>query len=395
MNPISPFSSNDHNLDSRSTQIIADLYRNELNKKVTLPTDHPLDPKRYERVGFTWDELWSQPEKIKETLEAERKAIKDAAHHFAKLKIKRIVMIGCGDSIASMVAVRSLFESLLGIPCEPIQALEFAYYYSFPVDEQTLVIPSSSSGATPIVVESLLIAKSRGASTLALSNTSGSTLMQEADHKILIHAERKGWPTQSSTAAMAVLYQFALEMARHCDNINQSEVSDLERTLEKTPELIAAALDAHNQSILEVAEKEARQNVYLYTASGPCYASAMFGAAKLKELTPDHAVAIPLEEYHHYRSQKADQPLFLIAPSGRGIRRAMDTAREGKRVGGNVYSVVSQGNNSLHDVSDVLFALPEIDERLSPMIFTIPVQLFAYHLAIAKFRIAENAQKKK
>jgi len=386
----SPLLNESSPLDSRARELIEDLNRREYEKSLTLPTDDPLDQKRRARVELTWGEMWAQPDKIKLTLELERGSIKDAASHLNEKSIDRVVMVGCGDSLASMIGVRTFYESLLGVPCEPVQALDFVYYYYRPINERTLVVVLSSSGVTTRVVESLLLAKAMGAQTLALSNTAGSALMVEADHQILIHAERKGWPTQSSTAAMAVLYQYGIELARQMRPNEGVEIDSLEEALHGTPALIAQALETHNESIADLADEEADHPLYLFAGGGPSYASALFGAAKVKELSPDHAIAIPLEEYHHYNSQKIAEPLFLIAPNGPSLPRALDTAREGKRFDGMVYSLVSEGNSLLDEISDANFYLPVMDERLVPMVYSIPVQLFAYHVAMAKFRMAEE-----
>jgi glucosamine--fructose-6-phosphate aminotransferase (isomerizing) len=390
MNKFSPLLNPDSPLDARACQLIEDLARREMEKSLTLPTDDPRDEKRRKRVGFTWDEMWEQPEKVHLTLNQERQAIRDAAAQLGATSVERVILVGCGDSLASMVAVRRLYESLFGVPCEPVQALDFAYYYYLPITPHTLVIVLSSSGVTTRVVEALLIAKIKGAKTLALSNTAGSALMNEADRGVLIHAERKGWPTQSSTAAMAVLYQFGIELARILAQHKATEIDSLEESLNNTPTLIGEALHRHNDAISKLAEQEADHSLYLYAAGGPCFASAMFGAAKVKECSPDHAIAIPLEEYHHYNSQKVNEPLFLISPYGATIPRAIETAHEGKRVGGMIYSLVAEGDASLADTSDLQFVLPRMDERLAPMVYTIPLQLFAYHVAMAKFRLAEK-----
>jgi glucosamine--fructose-6-phosphate aminotransferase (isomerizing) len=390
INAYSPLLKENSPLNHRAIKLIEDLNRREMERTLTLPTDDPLDQKRRKRVGLTWDEMWAQPEKIQKTLELEKQTILDAASSLKAASVDRVVMVGCGDSLASMIGVRSFYESLLGIPFEPIQALDFVYYYYRPINERTLVVVLSSSGVTTRVVESLLLAKAMGAQTLALSNTAGSALMVESDQQILIHAERKGWPTQSSTAAMAVLYQYGLELARQIRPKPSNEFDLLEAGLHETPALIAQVLETHNESIAVLAEEEADHSIYLFSGAGPSYASALFGAAKVKELSPDHAIAIPLEEYHHYNSQKAADPLFLIAPNGPSLPRAVDTAREGKRLFGQVCSIVSEGNNLLDEISDSCFYLPIMDERFAPMVYSIPVQLFAYHVAMEKFKLAEK-----
>jgi glutamine---fructose-6-phosphate transaminase (isomerizing) len=379
-------------LDEHARKVIQKVYDAEWAWAQDLPTDNPLDPKRYKRVEFTWNEIWTQPEAIKTTLEKEHQAISKVASVLGKLDLERIYMTGCGDSIASMIAVRSLYEQLLGIPCEPVQALDFTYYYHRPVNKKTLVITLSSSGATTRTVEAMMLARALGASTLALSNTPGSPLMVESDLGLTIHAERKGWPTQSSIAAMAILVQLLLETAG-IRGVSKAVLDPLETAFHLIPEQIALMLKAINDDIRWVADKEAKRKVYLYSGGGPAYASALFGAAKVKECSPDHGIAIPLEEFHHYNSQKAGDPLFLIVPHGPGVPRALDTLHEGKRWGGQVYSVVSERDVELFTLSDKVIKLIEIPEALSAFIYTLPVQLFAYHVAMAKFHLAEASSK--
>ena len=390
----SPLLNENSPLNKKARNLIAELNQRELQKALTLPTDDPLDQKRYKRVGLTYDEMWAQPQIIQKNLDLERQTILDAASSLRAVPVDRIVMAGCGDSFAAMIAVRSFYESLLGIPVEPVQALDFVYYYYRPVNERTLVIVLSSSGVTTRVVESLLLAKAMGAQTLALSNTAGSALMNESDQQILIHAERKGWPTQSSTAAMAILYRYGLELARQMRPERGDEIDLLEAGLLNIPDLMAQTLESHNEPMAALAKEEADHGLYLFTGAGPSYATAVFGSTKIRELSPDHAIAIELEEYHHYNSQKVSEPLFLVAPNGPSLPRAFDTAREGKRVFGQVYSIVSEGNNLLDETSDACFYLPVMDERLTPMVYLIPLQLFAYYAAMEKFRLAEVALEK-
>ena len=388
----SPLLAPDSVLDVHARRVIQDVYDAEWAKAQELPTDDPLDPKRYRRVELTWNEIWSQPEAITTTLEEEQLAISEVAGFLGKLDLARIYMTGCGDSIASMIAVRSLYEQLLGIPCEPVQALDFTYYYHQPVNKRTLVITLSSSGATTRTVEAMMVARALGASTLALSNTPGSPLMVESDLGLTIHAERKGWPTQSSTAAMAILVKLLFETAR-IKGISKAALAPLETAFQQIPGQMALTLNSIDSGIRSVAEQEAQRRVYLYSGGGPAYASALFGAAKVKECSPDHGLAIPLEEYHHYNSQKAGDPLFLIAPHGPSVPRALDTLHEGKRWGGQVYSVVSERDTGLFAGSDQVFGLAEIPEALSAFTYTLPVQLFAYHVAMAKFHLAEAVAK--
>ena len=225
----------DSPLDEHSKNLIEKIYEVEMQKMATLPSDDPLDRKRRMRVGFTWTEIWEQPEVIKNNLELESARINEIAVFLAKQDINKVYFTGCGDSMASLAAVRAFFERALGIRCEAIQALDFTYYYHYPVDKSTLIITLSSSGSTVRTVEAMLLARAMGAVSLTLSNTPGSPLMEESDRGILIHAQRKGWPTQSSTAAMVLLYKLAIEWGKLA-NKSGIDFSDSEAELSRTPE---------------------------------------------------------------------------------------------------------------------------------------------------------------
>lgn len=391
---VSPLLAADSPLDEHGKGLVAELFRREQEAALALPTDDPLDPKRRRRVGLTWPEIVAQPEVIRRTLAIERQAIRDAARDLAGAGLDRIYLTGCGDSLAVMVAVRALFETLTGLPCEPIQALDLAYYYHRSIGRRSLVVSLSSSGVTTRTVEAMLIAKALGARSLALTNTPGSALMVEADHALLIHAERKGWPTQASTAAMAMLMQLALDIASESGDVGRVDpatLTSLQTALDTAPAAIAGVIQGHEDVIAALAERLAERAIYLFAGGGPTYASAMFGAAKVKECTPDHAIAIPLEEFHHYNSQKRGDPLFLVAPRGPSLLRARDTAAEGRRWGGTIHSIVTEGDTTLAGLSDTLIALPAMPEAIAPLVYTVPLQCLAYHLAMAKFRRAEAA----
>ncbi|MDF2797299.1 MAG: hypothetical protein K0R85_43 [Devosia sp.] len=386
---LTPLLADESPLDAHAKALVRDLFERELQLMAALPTDDPLDPKRRRRVEFTRPEIIGQPETIRTTLEREREAIISAAAGIAAAGIKRVYMTGCGDSLACMIAVRSLFEEMLGVPCEPVQALDMAYYYHHTLGPDALVITLSSSGTTTRTVEAMLVAKARGARTLALSNTPGSALMVESDHQLTVYAERKGWPTQASTTAIALLCQLALEIARATGRMPE-RVSQLQAALDAIPGQIEAVIGENEDQIAAIAEAESRRQVFLFAGGGPSVAAGMFGAAKVKECSPDHAIFIPVEEFHHYNSQKAGDPLIIVAPAGPSVPRSRDAALEGRRWGGQVYSVVTGDERMLDDCSDAILRLPWVPEALSALVYSVPVQLFAYHLAMAKFRNAER-----
>jgi glutamine---fructose-6-phosphate transaminase (isomerizing) len=384
---ISPLIGPTSPLDERQKLLLAEVIQASSDRAKTLPTDEPKDQKRFARVQLTKEEMVRQTEAIRETLDNEQRTFANIAAGLSPININRVYMVGCGDSLFSMVGVRALWESLIGIPVEPIQALDFAYYYSGLVNEETLVITLSSSGKTPRTLEALLLARSKGAKTVALTNTLGTPMMNEADFSLYLHAERKGWPTQSSSAAMAALYQLAFEISKQ-QRANRDLVDRYEKEMNRVIDLINPTLQANETLMETIAGEEVSKDNYLFAGGGPAFACASFGAAKTKELTPSHAIAIPLEEYHHYRSQKVDDPLFLIAPKGPSVGRAVDTAHKGLKVGGKIYAVITEGDDSFDADVSRRINLPEISEYFVPILYTLPLQQFAYYLAIEKFKDA-------
>jgi glucosamine--fructose-6-phosphate aminotransferase (isomerizing) len=383
--PLTPLLTADSPLDARARDVIAALFSREQQLMADLPTDDPRDPKRLRRVKLTHGEMFGQPEAIRTTWLREAGAITATAQALKNQRIDRVVLTGCGDSLAVMIGARLLLEACLGVPCEPVQALDLAYFQYRTLGPGTLVVALSSSGATTRTVEALLMAKAQGAMTLALSNTPGSALMQEAGHTLLIHAERRGWPTQSSTAAMALLCRLAAEIG-HLGKMSGAPA--LLAALDRLPDTMADILAACDAPVARMASRYADRGIYLFAGGGPAYAASLFGAVKMKECSPDHAISIPLEEFHHYNSQKPGDPLFLLAPAGPTVSRARDTAEEGRRWRGAILSVVNEGETALDCVSDEVLRLPTLPESLAAFTFTLPLQLFAYHTAMTKFRRA-------
>ena len=353
-----------------------------------LPSDDPLDAKRRRRVDLTRPEILAQPQAIRATLAGARDATVEAAGALARAGIRRIVMTGCGNSLAVMIAARLFFEQLLGMSCEPVQALDVAYYGYRTIDATTLLVTLSSSGMTTRTVEALLVARALGARTLALSNTAGSPLMAEAEHSLMIRAERKGWPTQASAAALALLLQFGLNLARALGR-KPALVDAWQQALDGAPEQIETVLAGQEAATAEIAEREAERPFYLYAGGGPSYAAALFGAAKVKECTPDHALAIPLEEYHPLQFAKSRRSAVPGCPgwavgsprAGHGLRRPA--------VGRADLRIVTEGQAMLDEHCDEVLRLPSMPGKPFPLVYAVPLQLFAYHVAMAKFRHAE------
>jgi glucosamine--fructose-6-phosphate aminotransferase (isomerizing) len=375
-------------LDPGAQAVVRRIWEAERAAARLLPSDDPLDPKRRFRTESTYPELLAQPDVVRRNWAASAGPLAEAAARIFAWQPDRVYLVGAGDSLAVLSAARLALEVMLGVPCEPVQSLELAYYFSHNVTARSLVIALSSSGETTRTVEALLAAQAAGALTLAVTNKPGSTLATQSTAAVIVDATRIGWPTQSSTAPLALLLRLAGLVGA---SRGASTAAAYLAELETLPELMADVLTRADLVIREQAEVEAAGRMFVFAGAGPCQAAAVVGAAKVKECTPDHALAIELEEFHHYNSLKAGEPLWMLIPAGRSLERGIDTIHEAHRLGGHVYAITAEHVTAFDGLARGLLRLPEVSEVLSPLRYFLPAQLVGYHVAMAKFQAAELA----
>ncbi len=334
-------------------------------------TDAGDDARRLARVERSRTEMLAQGTAIAETLAREAGAVTRLADKW-RGKIGRVVILGCGDSWFAAIATRLAWERLTGLPTEPAQAFDWAHYASATANARTLVIGLTSGGNTPAVMAGLRMAQARGAMTLGITNTAGSPVVTEFDG-LMVHATRRGWPTQSSTAAIALLIALAGALGGRALDMG---------CLPAIVDAVARDFDARARA---VAKRWAETRLVLFAGGGPNFAAAAFGAAKVQELSPIHAIAMPLEEDHHYRAQKAGDPLFLVAPDAESRERALDTALVSQDVGGNTVALLMDEDVEIAARVGESWILPRVAPELAPIVASVPLHLFAYHFAKARF----------
>jgi glutamine---fructose-6-phosphate transaminase (isomerizing) len=372
-------------LDDRRRAVLARVADAERAATLARPSGDPWDAERRRRVEATRDELLAQPAVVGRNWAGNREVLDEVAPMIAGRELDRAFLVGAGDSLAVMAAARIVLEAMLGVPCEPVQSLELAHYLATAVTGRSLVIALSRSGETTRTVEALLVAQHVGALTLALTDTAGSTLDEESNHALHVDATRLGWPTQSSTAALALLFQLAGLVGRAR---GAAGADALLAELAIVPGLMSAALAMSDPIVAEVARREAGRHMYLFSGAGPNWGSAVLGAAKVEECSPDHAMAVRLGACHY--SRNAGDPLWLLVPSGPSIACAVDTARKARRFGGQVYVATTAGEHAFDGLADAVVRLPDVAEVLSPLLYLLPAQLMGYHVAMAKFAAADD-----
>ena len=170
------------------------------------------DAIRRGRVARTRDEMMDQGARLNDTLSSEAEGCRGIARAVAERGVTRIVIAGCGDSWFAAIGARLAMERATGLVVEPAQAFDWAHFAGDTADAQTLVVGISSGGSTPAVLAALDSGKRRGAMAIGVSNTAGSKILTDYDGGLVVHATRKGWPTQSSTATIGLLIALGIEI---------------------------------------------------------------------------------------------------------------------------------------------------------------------------------------
>jgi len=375
-------------MSDNKASIVERLDAAERRAASRLPSDDALDPERRRRVLATRPELVDQPSVVAANLAANAAALDGLADRLVRTAPSRVVLTGAGDSLAVMQAARSALESMTGLPCEPIQSLELALYGGQILGPHVAVVALSSSGETTRTVQAMLTAQEAGATTVGITNSPESSLAELASALLTVQATRVGWPTQSSTAPLALLLRLAALIGRRR---GEDGAADLLAQLDDVPGMLADTISVADPVIASQAAVEAQGRMFLFAGAGPNFGSAAVGAAKVRECTPDHALAVQLEEFHHYNSVKIGEPVWMLTPPGKAIGRGVDTVHEAHRLGGHVHAVTGPEVTEYDGIATSVLHLPAIDERLSALLYFVPAQLVGVHLALAKFASAEAA----
>lgn len=351
-------------------------------KEPSLDTGH--DANRRTRVEKTYAELIEQPSVFQKALEYAERNLEDCVSALRNRTVAQVVFVGCGDSLFIGSTLEVLAEELLGGVCRSLDAFEFSAFRSGSVDSGSIVIGQSASGTTPTVLDSLRKAKTKGAFTIGLSNTAGAALLKEADFGILVPAKREGWPTQSTTAATGILALLLAKIAiskgkqTHLANEIISELGELPGKIENT-------IETNSDNIQKHIAMFSRDVYFQTTGCGVMYGAALVACAKLRELCPVHGSCHQLEEFHHYRTLKPNDPLILFIQGGIAAKRELDTALVGAYDGGKIVLVGSDIPSEMLKTADLICSTQSTNFYLQPILSMTAAQLFAYHLAQAKF----------
>ena len=304
------------------------------------------------------------------------------------LNARRIICVACGTSWHAGMIGEYLFEDLCGIEVKVEYASEFRYRNPV-VHPDDIVLAISQSGETADTLAAVELAKSRGAFIYGICNVVGSSITRATDSGTYIHVgpEIGVASTKAFTGQVTVLVMMAMMIARLKGRIDTERYESVLRGLLAMPEKIKETLSQADR-IKEVAAIYTYARNFLYLGRGCNYPTAMEGALKLKEISYIHAEGCPAAEMKHGTIALIDHemPTVVIATNGSIYEKTISNIQEIKARGGKVIAVVTEGDTIVSHMADHCIWIPETDEYLTPLLSSIPLQLFAYYIAVNKGR---------
>jgi len=341
-------------------------------------------------------EIFEQPQALEAAMHG-RFSDEDASADFDGLNIdprqlrgaERFILTGCGTSYYAGLVGEYLIEEFARIPVEVEYASEFRYRNP-PIDRNTIVMAITQSGETADTLAAVRESKRKGHPTIALCNVDGSSIAREADGVVPLRAgpEIGVASTKAFTSQVMVLTMLALHLGRlrHLSSPKGSQMLDEMRAL---PDAVRAALHCHAQ-VQQIAAKYVDCTNMLYLGRQYLYPVALEGALKLKEISYLHAEGYPAAEMKHGPIALVDRdtPSVFLISGGPIFDKVMSNLEEVRARGGPVIAVASEDDAAIASQvagrADEVILVPEVPEYLQPIVFAIPLQMLAYHIALLR-----------
>ncbi|MDP2504468.1 MULTISPECIES: glutamine--fructose-6-phosphate transaminase (isomerizing) [unclassified Oceanobacter] len=332
-------------------------------------------------------EIHEQPQAIANTLEGRLHNGQLNLEALGDLSgIDNVQIIACGTSYHAGVTARYWIEALAGLSCNVEIASEFRYRQPV-VRPNTLLVTISQSGETADTLAALKLAKQLGfRKTLSICNVPGSSLVRESDMALMTRAgaEIGVASTKAFTTQLTALLLLTAGLAQQhpdADAIQQR----IATALAQLPGLIQQALKMNDQ-IEQLAERFADKHNALFLGRGDQYPIAMEGALKLKEISYIHAEAYAAGELKHgpLALIDAEMPIVVVAPHNDLVEKLKSNIEEVRARGGELYVFAGQATEITPADNMIVLSMPACDDLIAPIVYTLPLQLLSYHVAIIK-----------
>jgi glucosamine--fructose-6-phosphate aminotransferase (isomerizing) len=302
------------------------------------------------------------------------------------LAVDRIWIVACGTSWHAGLVGKYLLEEMVRTPVQVDIGSEFRYRDPL-VGKNDLFITISQSGETADTLAAAREAKEKGARVLSIVNVVGSTLARESDGVLYTHCgpEIGVASTKAFTAQLTALYLLALHLARVRNVMNVADGKAWLDRLVRLPTLVKGVL-GREAEIVAIAKRYYKKRNFLFLGRGINYPIALEGSLKLKEVSYIHAEGYAAGEMKHgpIALIDRDMPVVVLVPRDRLYEKTVSNLMEVKARRAPVIALVAEGERELGKIADAVFTVPDTHPLMSPILFTIPLQLLAYHIAVLR-----------
>ena len=336
---------------------------------------------------FMLKEILEQPMSLRNALRLQRQYL-DLLTAFLD-RGRELFLVAAGTSYYACVAASYMFSKLARLTTYPVISSEFVEQYGSSVGIDSVLLTISQSGETYDTLKAIDHARMRAATVLGVTNTVGSTLTRVARAYVVQQSgpEIGVAATKTFTSQLLVLSQLALRLARVRGKISQDEVDELEAKMLEVPSYVERVLETHGERIGGLVEKYSGERLFVFLGRGISSATALEGRLKLLELTYVPSLAYPAGESKHGPISVVEEgvPVVFVCPRGETRRDIVGSIMEMKARGARIISICEEGDRDIMALSDDVVEMPTgIPEILSPIPYVVPLQLFAYHLAVQK-----------
>ena len=350
------------------------------------------DAARGKHAHFMLKEIYEQPQTVANALRG-RLDFEGATAKFGGLNmtaaelrgIDRIVIAASGTSWHAALVGEYLIEELAQLPVEVEFAHEFCYR-NCPLEKNTVLLVLSQSGETADTLAALREAKRRGHRALAIVNVVGSTIAREADGGIYMHAgpEIGVASTKAFVSTITILTLLAIHLGR-MRQLSANRAKEILRGLEALPKQIESIL-AQNNSLKKIARKYAKADDFFFLGRGYTFPIALEGALKLKEISYIHAEGYSAAEMKHGPIALIDPqtPTVFLVPQDAMYDKTMANLAMIRARKGPIIALATEGDKAIKKVAADVIYLPKTLDLLNPILASVPLQLFAYHIAVAR-----------
>jgi glutamine---fructose-6-phosphate transaminase (isomerizing) len=339
---------------------------------------------------FMEKEIYEQPEVISHALghyvDFAECTVRDISAGIDFARIESLAISACGTAYLAGLVSKYWFERYARLPVEIDVASEFRYR-EIPLKADSAALFISQSGETADTLASLRYCRDAGLKIGAVVNVKESTIARESDavFPIMAGPEIGVASTKAFTCQLTVLAALALDAARARGKMSAAEEREAVRHLIEMPRIMSAVLNTIQPQIETLARELSKCKDVLYLGRGTSYPLAMEGALKLKEISYIHAEGYAAGELKHGPIALIDEtmPVIVIAPHDRFFEKTISNMQEVAARGGRIVFITDAKGaaaSSLETMATII--LPEVDEIISPMIYSLPVQLIAYHTAV-------------